>query len=97
MLRGDQYSGLEWLDIEQEQPSEQEVADEVDRLNVQIPLGRCSAEAKRRIAEVDWAVLPDVDISNRASFEAYRAALRVLIFNPVADPQWPERPEAEWT
>jgi hypothetical protein len=48
--------------------------------------------AKEKIALTDWAVLPDVNLQNKAEFEAYRATLRDLIFNPVADPVWPVEP-----
>lgn len=49
-------------------------------------------EAQRRIALTDWSVLPDVNLQNKAEFETYRATLRDLIFNPVADPVWPVEP-----
>lgn len=48
--------------------------------------------AKEKIALTDWAVLPDVNLQNKAEFETYRATLRDLIFNPVADPTWPVEP-----
>lgn len=54
-------------------------------------------EAKKRIAITDWSVLPDVGLANVAAFEAYRAALRELIKNPVADPVWPIEPEPVWS
>jgi hypothetical protein len=34
-LSGDDYTGLEWLDTEQTQPTEQECADEADRLQAE--------------------------------------------------------------
>ena len=34
VLRGDAYSGLEWLDQEQEKPNEQDVLDEIERLKL---------------------------------------------------------------
>jgi hypothetical protein len=66
-------------------------------LNAQDTLDQCKDEAKKRIATTDWSVLPDVGISNTAEFEAYRAALRELIKNPVADPVWPTEPEPVWS
>jgi len=54
-------------------------------------------EAQKRIATTDWAVLPDVGLANVAAFEAYRAALRELIKNPVAEPVWPTEPEPIWS
>ncbi len=60
------------------------------------PLELCKAEAKERLEATDWAMLPDVNISNRAAFEAYRDSVRALYITPVAAPVWPERPEAAW-
>lgn len=60
------------------------------------PLELCKAQAKARLTDTDWAVLPDVSIQNQAAFVAYRAAVRALYLEPVAEPVWPERPEAIW-
>lgn len=38
VLRGDDYSGLEWLDKEQTLPTEQEVNDEIERLKAEYEL-----------------------------------------------------------
>ena len=54
-------------------------------------------EAQKRIAATDWSVLPDVGLANVAAFETYRAALRELIKNPVADPVWPTEPQPIWS
>jgi len=96
VLRGDTYGGLEWLDQVQSCPTEQEVNDEIARLADVWALSDCEKQAKLLISEVDWAVLPDVDILNKTDFETYRADLRQLIFNPVPEPVWPERPTAQW-
>jgi hypothetical protein len=61
------------------------------------PSNECKTEAKKRIAATDWSVLPDVGISNTTEFETYRATLRGLIKNPVADPVWPTEPEPVWS
>lgn len=53
--------------------------------------------AKEKIAATDWAVLPDVGLANVTAFETYRAALRELIKNPVADPVWPTEPQPIWS
>lgn len=60
------------------------------------PLEQCQALAKWKLEESDFAMLPDVNIGNRAAFETYRAAVRALYITPVADPVWPERPSAQW-
>jgi hypothetical protein len=96
VLRGDEFSGLEWLDTIQSCPTEEEINAEIVVLDAQYPLDACKREAKTRIANTDWAVLPDVPLSNKADFEAYRSALRTLIITPVGTPDWPIEPESVW-
>lgn len=69
-----------------------EVETEYAAQEAQYPLDACKDTAKAKIAATDWSVLPDVNLQNKAEFEAYRATLRDLIFNPVADPVWPVEP-----
>jgi len=57
----------------------------------------CKHEAKKRIANSDWSVLPDVSISNKSEFESYRSQLRNLILNPVENPIFPEEPQPIWS
>ena len=97
VLRGNEYAGLEWLDQVQQKPTEQEVNDEIARLEAQAPFDACKAKAKELIAATDWAVLPDVSLTNKSEFEAYRATLRSLILNPVENPQWPTEPQPVWS
>ena len=96
-LNGNEYSGLEWLDQVQTKPTEQEVNDEIAALEAQAPFDACKNEAKARIAASDWSVLPDVGLSNLSAWQTYRAQLRDLIVNPVADPVWPVEPHALWS
>ena len=96
VLRGNEYAGLEWLDQVQQKPTEQEVNDEIARLEAQAPFDACKAQAKDLIAKSDWAVLPDVGLVNISDFKAYRAILRQYILNPVADPIWPTEPQPVW-
>lgn len=95
-LRGDLYSGLDWMDQVQTCPTEEEINAEIERLDGIYPLEACKREAKKRIADTDWSVLPDVELTNKADFEAYRAELRALIITPTAEPQWPVEPEPVW-
>lgn len=97
VLRGNEYSGLEWLDKVQPKPTEDEVNAEIARLEAQAPLDACKAEAKRRLADTDWSVLPDVVVKNKLAFETYRSEIRELVLNPVADPQWPNEPQPVWS
>jgi hypothetical protein len=95
-LVGGVYSGLTWMDTTQAKPSEAAINAEIARLEADAPFAACKAEAKKRIAASDWSVLPDVNISNGAEFEDYRAELRELIINPVANPTFPTEPEPVW-
>jgi len=96
-LIGTVYSGLQWLDSVVAKPTEQEVNAEIARLQAEEPLKNCKEEAKKRIAASDWSVLPDVGLSNVSEFEAYRATLRALIKNPVANPSFPTEPNPVWS
>ena len=87
---------IRWLDETQTEPTRQELDDEVARLTALQPLNDCKNFAKKLIALTDWAVLPDVGLVNQADYTTYRAALRALIINPVADPVWPTEPTPEW-
>lgn len=54
-------------------------------------------EAIQRLYDTDYAVLPDVNISNKAEFETYRAALREIVFNPPEGYiDWPVKPDPAW-
>jgi len=95
-VKGETYEGIEWFSTDIPKPTKEEVLLKQSELEAEEPLKDCKAEAKRRIAESDWSVLPDVGISNVAQFETYRAALRELIKNPVANPSFPAEPEPVW-
>lgn len=95
-LLNNDYSTLQWFANPEPKPTKAELDAEVARLEAEEPLKNCKDEAKRRIAASDWSVLPDVGISNVAEFETYRATLRELIKNPVANPSFPTEPEPVW-
>lgn len=92
---GNTYEGIEWLDP-RAIPSQEEVNAEIQRLEALVPINFCKDKAKYLIAQTDWAALPDVNISNKAEFEEYRAKLRGYILNPVADPVFPPEPQPVW-
>lgn len=56
----------------------------------------CKQTAKEKLAASDWSVLPDVQISNKADFENYRAILRGYVISPVTNPTWPTEPTPIW-
>lgn len=96
VVRGEKYSGIEWLDKKQSQPTESEINNEIARLAAQRPFDICKEKAKELIAASDWAALPDVGLKNAAEFVTYRGILRGLIITPVADPVWPTEPTPIW-
>lgn len=90
------YNTLLWKSEDITKPTEQQLQDEIAKLNSDKPLTDCVAKAKSLLAASDWSVLPDVNISNKAEFETYRAALRTLMFNPVVEPVFPTEPQPAW-
>ena len=75
VLRGEDYTGLEWLDSEQ-QPTKTEVADKIAELNAAEPMRLLRIERDKKIALTDWRVLPDQPSSD--DWVNYRQALRDL-------------------
>ena len=73
-----------------------EVAYDLSAVTTQAQKDACKAEAKTRLAATDWSALPDVQISNKADFENYRAILRGYVISPVANPTWPTEPTPIW-
>lgn len=90
------YDTLKWESADIPKPSKAELDAEIALLNSTRPLQECSNKAKELISKSDWAVLPDVGITNVTEFETYRAALRALIKNPVAEPTFPTEPQPIW-
>ena len=74
-LDGNDYSGLTWLDSEQ-QPTKTEVTDKIAELDAAEPMRLLREERDKRIAKTDWRASSDLEISN--SWKIYRQALRDL-------------------
>ena len=75
VLRGSDYTGLEWLDSGQ-QPSKEEVEAKIKELDAAEPMRLLRIERNKKIAETDWRVLPDQTPSD--DWINYRQALRDL-------------------
>ncbi len=73
-----------------------EVAYDLAAVTTQAQKDACKAQAKALLAASDWSILPDVQISNKADFENYRAILRGYVISPVANPTWPTEPTPIW-
>ena len=75
VLRGNDYSGIEWLDSEQK-PTKTEVADKIAELDASEPMRLLRIERNKKIALTDWRMLPDQTPSDE--WTNYRQALRDL-------------------
>ncbi len=76
VLRGNDYSGLEWMDSSQTQPTETEINSKISELDAAEPMRLLRIERNKKIAETDWRVLPDQTPSD--DWINYRQALRDL-------------------
>ena len=76
VLRGTEYSGLEWLDSKQTQPTETEVNSKISELDRAEPMRLLRIERNARIALTDWRASSDLTLSD--AWKTYRQALRDL-------------------
>ena len=72
-LRGNDYSGLEWMDSGQ-QPTKQEIFDKIAELDAAEPMRLLRIERNNRIAKTDWRASSDLTLSD--AWKTYRQALR---------------------
>ena len=75
-LRGDEYSGLEWLDSKQTKPTETEVNSKIAELDGAEPMRLLRIERDKRIAKTDWRASSDLTLAS--AWSTYRQALRDL-------------------
>tara|TARA_B100000963_G_C22566642_1_gene644049 strand:+ start:573 stop:935 length:363 start_codon:yes stop_codon:yes gene_type:complete len=75
-LRGDEYSGLEWLDRKQTKPTENEVNSKIAELDSAEAIRLLREERNRRIAKTDWRASSDLTLAS--AWGTYRQALRDL-------------------
>ena len=74
VLRGDDYTGLEWLDSKQTQPTETEINSKISELDNAEPMRLLRIERDTRIGLTDWRASSDLTLSN--AWKTYRQALR---------------------
>lgn len=91
------YDTIVWHTPEIIKPTYGAVMAKVAQMETMEPLKATKDEAKIRIANTDWAMLPDVGLANVSEFTAYRATLRNLIRVPVTSPSWPTEPQPIWS
>ena len=76
LVRGDTYSGIEWLDKNQTQPTEDEVNAKVTELTNAEPYRLLREERDRRLQATDWRASSDLTLSG--DWKAHRQDLRDL-------------------
>ena len=76
VLRGSEYSGLDWLDGSQTKPTETEVNNKIAALDAAEPARLLRQERDRRIAMTDWRASSDLTLAS--AWTTYRQALRDL-------------------
>ena len=72
-LNGNDYSGLTWLDSEQ-QPTETEINSKISALDNAEPMRLLRVERDKRIAKTDWRASSDLTLTD--AWKTYRQALR---------------------
>ena len=76
VLRGDDYTGLEWLDSSQTKPTETEVNSKISELDNAEAMRLLRIERDTRIGLTDWRASSDLTLSN--AWKTYRQELRDL-------------------
>jgi preprotein translocase subunit SecD len=83
----------------------EQILAEQARLEAQVPLNDCKAQAVALLQATDWTTIPDVAnpsasnpyLMNQGAFIAWRSQVRALAVNPVANPVFPAQPTEEWS
>ena len=76
VLRGEDYSGLEWLDSVQTKPTESEINSKIAELDSAEAMRLLREERDKRIAKTDWRAGSDLTLAS--AWSTYRQALRDL-------------------
>ena len=74
VLRGENYSGLEWTDSSQTKPTETEINSKISELDRQEAMELLRVERDIRIAKTDWRASSDLTLAT--AWKTYRQALR---------------------
>ena len=75
-LNGEDYSGLNWLDSKQTQPTETEIYSKISELDNAEPMRLLRIERDKKIALTDWRASSDLTLLD--AWKTYRQALRDL-------------------
>ena len=80
VLRGDKYSGIEWLDESQTVPTEKEITDKIAELDAAEGMRLLRIERDAKLAALDWEVIKAYSNGEAvdAKLKPYMQALRDL-------------------
>ena len=80
VLRGNQHSGLEWLDKSQLQPTEKEINDKIVELDAAEGMRLLRVERDAKLAALDWEVVKAYSngVAVDSKLKTYMQALRDL-------------------
>ena len=80
VLRGDKYSGLEWMDKKQTVPTEKEVTDKIAELDAAEGMRLLRVERAAKLAALDWEVVKAYSngVAVDSKLKTYMQALRDL-------------------
>ena len=76
VLRGNDYSGLDWLDSGQTKPTKTEINNKIAALDTEEAMKLLRVERDTRIAKTDWRASSDLTLTD--AWKTYRQALRDL-------------------
>ena len=78
VVRGGNYSDIEWLDKTETMPTEDEINAKISELEVAEPARQVREIRDRLLAESDWTQSRDVVLLNDTTWKQYRQDLRDL-------------------
>ena len=78
VVRGGNYSDIEWLDKTQTMPTEEEINAKIAELEAAEPARQVREIRDRLLAESDWTQSRDVVLLNDTTWKQYRQDLRDL-------------------
>lgn len=102
-LNGESYEGLDWTS-QSPKPTQEELDALWPSTQEFEAKKACKQQAQEILYKTDWTTIPDVAdpaytpyLMNQTEFKQYRAIIRDLAVNPVADPVWPTQPTEQWS
>ena len=80
VLRGTEWSGLEWLDEKEAAPTENEVIDKIAEMDAAEGMRLLRIERDKKLADLDWEVIKAYSngVAVDAKLKTYMQALRDL-------------------